>query len=73
MLKAADLQWPQSHPIMSPEQPKNRPITVHSLLWVTVLTGLWVMWSLGVTPSYKGLWGHEGLWIRAPPLGHREP
>ena len=35
--------------------------------------GLWVMWSLGVTPSYVGLWGHMGFWIRTPPLGHREP
>ena len=31
------------------------------------------MWSLAVMPSSMGFWGHVGLWIRAPPLGHREP
>ena len=38
-----------------------------------VLTGLWVMWSLGVTRSSMWYWAHVGLWIRAPPLGCREP
>ena len=38
-----------------------------------VLTGLLDMWSLGVTRSSVGFWPHVALWIRAPPLGHREP
>ena len=31
------------------------------------------MGSLGLTPSYMAFGAHVGLWIRAPPLGHREP
>ena len=37
-----------------------------------MLTGLWDMWSLGVTRSSVGFWAHVGLLIRAPTLGCRE-
>lgn len=64
---------PRATLLHAPNNPIADPSLSTASYGVMVLTGLWVMGSLGVTRGHTGLWGHVGLCTRAPPLGHREP